>query len=85
MIDDNLCRFQAMVLHAALNIKIVIFTANHNFSCCYSARNSIRNIFMKLNFTPVTPKYIYLAFRDDGNHFPLQYPHNSTVDFKLVR
>ena len=35
--------------------------------------------------TPVTPKYLFLAFRDDGDNFLLQHLHNTSVDFKIVR
>ena len=35
---------------------------------------------MKLCCYPVTLKYIFVAFRDDGNNFLSQYLHTRTMD-----
>ena len=35
--------------------------------------------------TPVIPKYLFLVFRYDGDHFLLQCLNNSTTDFKMIR
>ena len=57
----------------------VIFAATHTFCCCYSAHNSSFAIYLwSFLLTPVTLKYLFLAFRDGGYHFLLQYIHNST-------
>ena len=34
--------------------------------------------------TPVTPTYLFVAVRDDGDYFLQQYLPNNKVDFKIV-
>ena len=35
--------------------------------------------------TPVIPKYLFLAFRYDVDHYLLQCLNNSMMDFKIIR
>ena len=43
------------------------------------------NAFYDFIVNPVSPKYLFSAFIDYDDHFLLQYLHNSTVNFKIVR
>ena len=61
------------------------FTTPHSLFCCYWARNSIKQCFYVIFVTPVNVKYIFLAFKYDGDHFRLPYLNNSTMDLKIVQ
>ena len=43
------------------------------------------NSFMKLCCDSCHPQVSILAFRDDGEHFLVQYLQNSAADFKIMR
>ena len=55
-----------MIIPAVLNIKKGDFTATHTFYYYYSAHNSILQLIYET-------LYLFLAFRDDCEHFLVQY------------
>ena len=83
MIYDNLYWFQAMIIPTALNTNTRDFYCHSHillmpFSSWFNSH--LWNFIM----TPDTSEYLFVAFRDDADHFLLQYIHNSTVDLKTV-
>ena len=67
-------------------LRRVIFTATQAFYCCYSDRNSIPQCIPKLCCCdPVQPRYLCLAFWDNGDHFLLQSIKHSMWNLQASR
>ena len=74
-----------MIIPATLIINMGDFTTPHTFFAVIELVMQFSNAFVQLFVTPVIPKYLFLAFRYDGDHFRVQYLNNSMMDFKIIR
>ena len=74
-----------MIIPATLIINMGDFTTPTPLFAVIELVTQFSNAFMQLFVTPVIPRYLFLAFRYDGDHFLLQCLNNSTMDFKIIR
>ena len=74
-----------MIIPATLIINMGDFSTPHTFFVVIELVIQFSNAFMQLFVTPVIPKYLFLAFKYDGDHFLLQCLNNGTMDFKIIR
>ena len=73
-----------MMIPATLIINMGDYTTLTPFIAVIELVIPFSNAFLQLYCHSCRP-YLFLAFRYDGDHFLLQYLHNSTMDFKIVR